>query len=71
MTDNVEQVAMIAGGSIGPFTGWAFLAIDQTDLETAPRCVVDIADQPVTPLPAPVRQIAAAYRLGLLAKAAG
>lgn len=60
---------MITGGSVGPFAGGTFLAIDQADIKTAPRYVVDIADKPVTPLLAPVGEIAAAYRLGLLAKA--
>jgi len=35
---------MGAGGRVGPFAGGAFLAIDQTDIKTAPRRVVGIAD---------------------------
>lgn len=59
MGGNVGQIAVIAGGSVSRFAGGALLAIDQANMQAAPRRVVDIAGRPVTPRPAssfPVRR---------------
>src|SRR3546814_8991922 len=68
--DDVEQVAMFAGGGVGPFTRRAasVLRSCKTDIEAAPRRVAGVADQPITALAMPLRQIVTAHRLGLIAE---
>src|SRR3546814_3547043 len=65
--DDVEQVAMFAGGGVGPFTRRAasVLRSCKTDIEAAPRRVAGVADQPITALAMPLRQVVTAHRLGL------
>src|SRR3546814_17214626 len=68
--DDVEQVAMFAGGGVGPFTRRAasVLRSCKTDIEAAPRRVAGVADQPITALAIPLRQIVTTHRLGLIAE---
>src|SRR5579871_4972905 len=65
--DEVEQIAMFAGGGVGPFAGGAFAAVGtaQTHEEAAAGRVGDIADQPVTALAMAVGEVVAAHRLGI------
>ena len=65
--DEVEKIAMLAGGGIGPFAGRALTGVRsaQPDEETAARRVPRIADDPVVALPPTVREIVAAHRLGI------
>src|SRR3546814_12982592 len=59
--DDVEHIAMIAALRIGPFAGLAapIGGRDQAHIEASPRCVVNVADQPVAAFPVPVGQVAA------------
>ena len=70
--DQVEQVAMLAGGGVGPFACCPppGLGASQAHIEAAAWRVLDIADEPVAALAAAVRQIAAADRLGIAREAA-
>src|SRR3546814_6112226 len=69
--DDVEQIAMIAGRRIGPFSGARLaLAAAEADVETSPRCIMHIADQPIMAFAATVREIVAAHRLGILTETA-
>src|SRR3546814_8817551 len=69
--DDVEQIAMIAGRRIGPFSGARLaLAAAEADVETSPRCIMHIADQPIMAFAATVREIVAAPRLGTLTETA-
>src|SRR5437868_3905682 len=70
--DQIEQIAVLAGCGIAPFAGGAGAALGTAEahIETAPRRVIDIAGDPVTAALASVREIMAAYRLGLAREAA-
>src|SRR3546814_6564519 len=61
---------MFAGGGVGPFTRRAASVWRscKTDIEAAPRRVAGVADQPITALAMPLRQIVTAHRLGLIAE---
>ena len=65
--DDVEQIAMLAGRRIGPFTSSALAGLrsSQPHEEGAPRRVVDVANQPVAALPPAVGEVVAAHRLGI------
>lgn len=62
--DDVEQVAMLTGGGIGPFAGGALAAFrpDQADEQRAARGVEDVAGQPVAALAMAGGEVAAALR---------
>ena len=65
--DDVEKVAVVASGGVGPFAGGAlsrFSALQPDEERTAGR-VANVADQPVAALAASIGQIAAAHRLGV------
>src|SRR5690242_4577334 len=66
-SDEVEKIAMLAGGGVGPFAGRALTGIrsSQTDEETAARCVPYVADEPVAAFAPAVREIIPANRLGI------
>ena len=66
LADDVEQVAVLAGGGIGPFAGWPLAAdsFSRTNMER-PGVLRDVADQPVAAFAPAVGEIVAAYRLGL------
>src|SRR3546814_15979956 len=56
---------------IGPFSGARLaLAAAEADVETSPRCIMHIADQPIMAFAATVREIVAAHRLGILTETA-
>ena len=71
--DEVEQIAMLAGGGVGPFAGGALAAVGtaQTHEETAAGRVGDIADQPVAALAMAVGEVVAAHRLGIARETMG
>ena len=53
--DDVEQIAVFAGGGIGPFAGRALAGFGtfQTHEHDAARCVPHVADQPVAAFAVP------------------
>ena len=64
--DDVEKVAMVAGGRVGPFAGGAlsrFRALQPYEKRTAGR-VANVADEPVSAFSASIGEIAAAHRFG-------
>ena len=65
--DHVEQIAMLAGRCVRPFSGstLARFGSSQPDEEGAPWRVADIANQPVAALPPAVGEVVAAHRLGI------
>ena len=71
--DEVEQVAMFAGGCIDPFACGAACrgARLQSHVEASPRRTGDVADHPVTPLAATLGQIVATNLLGARAQPLG
>jgi len=70
--DQVEKIAMLAGGGVGPFAGSARTVIStpQTYIEAAARRVHRVAGDPVAARPAPVGEIMAAHGLGIAREAA-
>ncbi len=70
--DQIEEIAVLAGGGVGPLAcgASAGLGAVQANVEAAPRRVLDITDEPVSALPAPVREIMAADGLRLLRETA-
>ena len=70
LADDVEEIAMLAGGSVGPFAGGAlagFAALSPPEHRAAGR-IADIADQPIAALAMAGGQVMPAHRLGLSAK---
>ena len=70
--DDVEQIAMLACGGVGPFAGGAlagFRPLSRTNIER-PGVLRDVADQPIAAFAAAVGEIMAAHRLGLAREAA-
>ena len=63
--DDVEQIAMLAAGGVGPFAGRSFRGLLEPHEHRAARRIADIADEPVVALAASVGEIMAAHRLGL------
>ena len=70
--DQIEQIAMLAGGGIGPFAGGAGTVIGtlQPDIEAAARRVLDIADDPVAARAASFGEVVTAHGLGIAREAA-
>src|SRR5262245_55966441 len=64
-SDEVEQVAVLAGGSIAPF---ACSFAMESNIEALTRCVGDVADAPIPPGAATIGQILATDCLGMLGK---
>ncbi len=66
-TDDVEQIAMLAGRRVRPFASGTLASLRpvQPDEEGAPQRIADIADQPVAALPPAVGEVVAAHRLGI------
>ena len=69
MADDVEQVAMGPDGRVGPLP-WRAGAVE-ADVERAAAGAVEVARDPVAPLPAVVGKIAAAHLLGALGERGG
>ena len=65
LADDVEQVAVLARGGVGPFAGRSLRRLLQPDEHGAARCVAHVADQPVAALAPAIGEIVAAHRLGL------
>ena len=63
--DHVEQIAMLAGGGVGPFAGRPFRRLLEPDEHRAARRIAHIAHQPVAALPAAGGEVVAAHRLGV------
>jgi hypothetical protein len=70
--DEIQQIAVLASGSIGPFTGGAGTVIGtlQTDIKAAAGGVLNIADDPVTAQTVPPREVMTAHGLGIAREAA-
>ncbi len=69
--DDVEQIPVFAGRSVGPFAGRTLsgLRSSQPDEEGTPWRVADIANQPVAAFSPAVGEVVAAYRLGIAREA--
>lgn len=67
LTDDIKQIAVLPGGHIGPFPRrpLARAPAGETDEHGTPRCVLHIADHPVSASAMAGRQVVAAHRLGL------
>jgi len=65
--DEVEEIAMLARGGIGPMAGRAGSGLrpGEPNIEAAAGRVVDVADDPVAALAAAVGEIIAAHGLGM------
>jgi hypothetical protein len=65
-TDQVQEIAMLAGRSVGPFAGRTRAGIGSAKphVEAAARRVHDIADDPVMPLAMSVGEVMTAHGLG-------
>ena len=70
--DQVQEIAMLAGGGIGPFAGGAGaeLGAVEPDIEAAARRVHHVAGDPVMAAAASFGEVVAAHRLGIARKAA-
>ncbi|GEM_PF-4184552 len=69
LADDVEQIAMVAGGGVGPFPGRTFGGVPEPDIEGAAGAVLRVPDLPVIACPPTGGQVFAADRLGLAAEA--
>jgi hypothetical protein len=68
--DDVEEIAMIAGRGIGPFSRRPTVsARAEPHIETSPGRVSNVANHPVMAFSAAVGEIAAAHSLGILPEA--
>ncbi len=69
--DQVEEIAMLAGGGVGPFAGGAGTGLRsrETDIEAAAGGVPNIAHQPVAAVAAAVGKIVAADAFGIAREA--
>ncbi len=65
LTDDVEQVAVLAGGGIGPFAGWTLGQLFQPDEHGTAWRIAGVADQPIAAFAPAIGEIVAAYRFGL------
>src|SRR5262249_53994314 len=65
LADDVEQIAMLAGGGVGPFAGRSFRRFPQPHEHRSARRVAHVAHQPVAALAPAIGEIVTAYRLGL------
>src|SRR5260221_8957827 len=65
--DNIEQIAVLTGCRVGPFTGRAAARAFrfQADEHRSAGRVPDVADQPVIADATPVGEIVTTHRLGL------
>src|SRR3984893_2726424 len=70
--DEIEEIAMLAGGGIGPFAGGAgaVIAALQADIKAAARRVHRVAGDPVAARAGAVREVMAAHGLGIAREAA-
>jgi hypothetical protein len=65
LTDDVEQVSVLAGGSIGPCSGRSLWRLFQADEHGTTWRIARVADQPIAALAPAIGEIVAAYRFGL------
>jgi hypothetical protein len=65
--DEVEEIAMLAGGGVGPFAGGAFPAVRprEANEQATAGSVGHVADDPVATSASTVGEVAAAHRLGI------
>src|SRR5262249_62303394 len=65
--DEVEEIAVLSRGGVGPFAGGALAAgrSGESNEQAAARCVRDIADDPVATAATAVGEAVAAQPLGL------
>jgi hypothetical protein len=65
--DEVEEIAMLAGGGVSPFAGGALSAVRSCEAneQAAAWRVGNVADDPVATPAAAVGEVAAAHRLGI------
>jgi hypothetical protein len=70
--DEVEEIAMLARGGVGPFAGGALPAVRscEANKQATARRIGDIANDPVATLATSVGEVAAAHRLGITREAA-
>ncbi len=68
LADHIEQIAMFAGGGVGPFAGRSLHRLLEPHEHRAARCVAGVADLPVIALASAVGQVVPAHRLGLPAE---
>ena len=68
--DQIEQIAMLAGGEVGPLAGGTVAGIHEADHETAPRCVLNVTHAPGGPFAVAVGKVLAAYGFGIIHQAA-
>jgi len=61
--DHVEQITMLAGGSVGPFARGTLFRPFEPHEHRATRRVAHVADAPVATLPPSGRAVMAAHRL--------
>ena len=69
--DHVEQVAMLAGGGVGPFAGRPFRRLLEPDEHGAARRVAHVAHQPVAAFAPSGGEVVAAHRLGVARETVG
>ena len=69
-TDDVEQIAMLAGRRVRPFAGSTLARFGslQPDEQGAPWRVADITHQPIAAFSPAVGEVVATYRLGIARK---
>jgi hypothetical protein len=71
-SDEIEQIAMLAGGGVSPFAGGAFPAVRSSEAneQAAAGRVPDVADDPVATPAAAIGEVMAAHGLGITREAA-
>ncbi|BBB14043.1 dihydroorotase [Sphingopyxis sp. FD7] len=69
--DDIEKIAMIAAGGIGPFASGPKTVggARKANVKAATRRIMDVTDQPIMSLAASMGEISAANRLGIVGKA--
>src|SRR6185312_10873522 len=70
--DDVEEITMLARGSVGPMPGGAGTGFRsaEPDEHRPARRISNVAHRPIAALAPPVGQVMAAYRLGISSEAA-
>src|SRR3954451_24068998 len=69
MPNDVQEIAMFAGGRIGPLAGGTLRRVLEPHEHRAARAVVNVANQPIPPLLLAIGEIMSAHRLGLAREA--
>lgn len=71
LANDVEQVAMLAGGCVGPLAGRSLRRVPEPDEHRTARRVANITDLPVLARAPSVREVVPAHRLGMFAESVG